>query len=94
MLVALQFKICLCFHTQLKIKIYETVVLTVVYRHETWFPSLMEERRLWVSRIRVLRKMFGLKREEATGDWSKLSYNELHNLCSSVYIDTIVESKG
>jgi hypothetical protein len=48
---------------------------------ETW--SLREEHRLRVSENRVLRRIFGPKRDEVTGDWRKLHNEELHNLYSS-----------
>jgi hypothetical protein len=48
-----------------KIKIYRTVILPVMlYRCETWSLSLREEHRLRVFENRVLRKIFGPKREE------------------------------
>jgi hypothetical protein len=34
----------------------------------------------------VLRKIFGPKREEVTGDWRKLHNEELHNYCPSPYV--------
>jgi hypothetical protein len=49
-----------------KIRVYRTVVLPVVlYGCETWFLTLREEQRLRV----LLRRIFGLKRDKATGDW-------------------------
>ena len=52
----------------LKIKIYRTIILPVVlYGCETWSQTLKEERRLRVFENRVLRKVFGPKRDEVTG---------------------------
>ena len=52
----------------LKIKIYRTIILPVVlYRCETWSLTLREERRLRVFENKVLRKVFGPKRNEVTG---------------------------
>jgi hypothetical protein len=52
----------------LKIKIYRTIILPVVlYGCETWSLTLREERRLRVSENRVLRRVFGHKRDEVTG---------------------------
>jgi len=52
----------------LKIKIYRTIILLVVlYGCETWSLTLTEERRLRVFENRVLRRMFGPKRDEVTG---------------------------
>jgi hypothetical protein len=67
----------------LKIKIYETVILpTLLYGCETWSLTLREEHRLRIFENRVLRRIFGPKREE-DGSWIKLHNDELHNLYSS-----------
>jgi hypothetical protein len=64
----------------LKIKIYKTVILPVVlYGCETWSLTLGEGHRLRVSENRVLRRIFGLKREE-DGSWGKLHNDEFHDL--------------
>jgi hypothetical protein len=61
-----------------KIKIYRTIVLTVVlYGCETWSLTLREEHRL-----RVLRRIFWSKSEEATGEWRKLHNEELYDSVS------------
>jgi hypothetical protein len=44
---------------------------------------LRKERRLRVFENRVLRRVFGLKRNQVTGDWRKFHNEELHNLYSS-----------
>ena len=57
----------------LKIKIYRTIISAVVlYGCETWSLTLRDERRLRVFEKRVLRKVFGPKRAEVTGEWRKL----------------------
>jgi hypothetical protein len=62
----------------LKIKIYRTIILTVIlYGCETWSLTLREERRLRVFVNRVLRRVFGPKRDEVTGEWRKLHNEEL-----------------
>jgi hypothetical protein len=67
-----------------KVKIYKTIILAVVlYGCETWTLTLREEHRLRVFENRVLRRIFGLKRDEVTGEWRKLHNEELHNLYSS-----------
>jgi hypothetical protein len=67
----------------LKIKIYRTVSLPVVlYGSETWSLTLREEHRLKVFENRVLRRIFGPKREE-DGSWTKLHNDEIHSLYSS-----------
>ena len=63
---------------KLKIKIYRTIILPVVlYGCETWTLTLREERRLRVFENRVLRRVFGPKRDEVTGEWRKLHIEEL-----------------
>jgi hypothetical protein len=67
-----------------KFKIYKTIILPVVlYGCETWSLTLMEQHRLRVLENRVLRGIFGPKRDEATGQWIKLHRGELHNLYMS-----------
>ena len=61
---------------KLKIKIYRTIILPVVlYGCETLSLILREERRLRVFENKVLRRVFGSKRDEVTGEWRKL-HNE------------------
>ena len=55
-------------YKNIKEKIYRTIILPVVlYGYETWSLTLREERRLRVFENRVLRKIFGPKRDEVTG---------------------------
>ena len=62
---------------KLKIKIYRIIILPVIlYGCETWSLTLREERRLRAFENRVLRRVFGPKRDEVTGEWRKL-HNEL-----------------
>jgi hypothetical protein len=58
-----------------------------------WSLTLKEEHRLRVFENRVLRRIFGLKRNEVTGDWRKLHNEELHNLYSSPSIIRIIKSR-
>ena len=52
---------------KLKIKIYRTITLpNVLYGCETWLLTLREKRRLRVFENRVLRKIYGPKRDEGT----------------------------
>jgi len=54
----------------LKIKIYRTIILPdVLYGCETWSLTLMEEHRLRVFQKRVLRRIFGPRRDEVTREW-------------------------
>jgi hypothetical protein len=67
-----------------KVKIYKTIILPVIlYGYETWSLTLREEHRLRVFENRVLRRIFGPKRDEVTREWRKLHNKELHNLYSS-----------
>jgi hypothetical protein len=54
---------------------------------------LREEHRFRVFENRVLRRIFGPKRDEVTGEWRKLHSEELHNLYSSPDIITQVKSR-
>jgi hypothetical protein len=68
----------------LKIRICKTIILPVVlYKCETWSLTLREEHRLRVFGNRVLRRIFGPKRDEVTGEWKKLDNEELRDLYSS-----------
>ena len=58
---------------KLKVKTYKTIILPVVlYGCETWSLTLREEHRLRVFENKVLRKIFGDKKDEITGEWRKL----------------------
>ena len=58
-------------------------MLVVLYGCESWSLTLREECRLKVFKNRVLRIIFGHKREEVTGEWRKLHNEELNDLYSS-----------
>jgi hypothetical protein len=67
-----------------KVKIYKTIILPeVLYGWQTWSLTLREEHRLWVFGNRVLRGIFGHKRNEVTGEWRTLHNEGLHNLYPS-----------
>jgi hypothetical protein len=79
-----------------KIKTYRTIILSVVLCGcETWSPALREEHRLRVFENRVLRRIFGPKRDQVTGEWRKMHNGELHNLYSSpdIKADQIKENE-
>jgi hypothetical protein len=68
----------------LQVKMYSTLILPVVlYGCETWSLTLREEHRLTFFENRLLRRIFGPKRDEITGEWGKLHNGELHILYSS-----------
>jgi hypothetical protein len=77
-----------------KVKIYKTIILPVVlYGCETRSLTLREEHRLRVFENRVLRRIFGPKWDEVTGEWRKMHNEELHNLYSSPDIIRQVKSR-
>jgi hypothetical protein len=77
-----------------KVKPHKTIILPVVlYGYETWSLTLKEEHRLRVFENRVLRRIFGPKRDEMTGEWKKFHSEELHNLYSSPDIIRQVKSR-
>ena len=77
----------------IKIKIYRTVILSVLYECETWSVTLREEHRLRVFSNRVLRRIFGPKRDGVTGEWRKLHNEELHTLYASQNIIWAIKSR-
>jgi len=81
-------------YKKLKIKIYRNIILHVVlYGCETLSPTLREERRLRVFENRVLRRVFGPRRDEVTGEWKKLHNEELSDLYSLPNILWVVKSR-
>jgi hypothetical protein len=65
----------------IKIKIYRLIILHVVlYGCASWSQTLRKKRRLWVLDNRVLRRIFGSKRDEVTGEWRKLHNWEINDL--------------
>jgi hypothetical protein len=75
--------------------VYEGFIIlpVVLYGCETWSLTLREEHGLKVFENRVLRRIFGPKRDEVTGDWRKLHNGELHNLYSSPDIIRQIKSR-
>jgi hypothetical protein len=76
-----------------KIRIYKTIIFPVLYGCETWFLTLREEHRESMFGNRVLRIIFGPKRDGVTGGWKKLHNKELHNLCSLSSIIGMTKSR-
>jgi len=65
----------------LKIKIYITIILPVVlYGCGTWSLTMREERKLRVFENMVLRRIFGPRRDEVTGEWRRLHNEEINDL--------------
>ena len=76
----------------LKIKIYRTIILPIVlYGCETWSLTLREERKLRMFENMVLRRIFGPRRDEVTGEWRRLHMEELNDLYSSPNIVRVIK---
>jgi hypothetical protein len=77
-----------------KITIYRTIILLVVLCGcETWSLILRKECRLRVFENMVLRRIFGPKRDEVTGEWRRLHNKELYALYSSTNIIRVIKSR-
>jgi len=78
----------------IKNKIYRTIILPVVlYGCETWSLTLREERKLRVFENMVLRRIFGPRIEEVTGEWRRLHNEETNVLYSSPNIVRVIKSR-
>jgi hypothetical protein len=62
-----------------------------LYGRETWSLTLREEHRLTVLENRVLRRIFGPRRDEVTGGWRQLHNKELRDLYSSPSIIRLIK---
>ena len=79
---------------KLKLKIYRTVILPVIlYGCESWSTTLADEHKLHVFENKVLRKIYGPKRDEMTGEWRRLHNEELHGLYDSPDVVKIMKSR-
>jgi hypothetical protein len=65
----------------------------VLYGCETWFLTVRGEHKLRVFENRVLRRIFGRKRDGVTGGLRKLHKEKLHHLYSSPVIIRIIKMK-
>jgi hypothetical protein len=75
-------------------KIYRTIILPIVlYGCKAWSLTLREERRLKMFENRVLRRLFGPKRDEVTWKWRKLHNEELNDAYSLPNIVRVVKSR-
>jgi hypothetical protein len=64
-----------------------------LYGCDTWSFTLRKERRLRVLENRVLRKIFGFRRDEVTGDWRNLHNEELNDLYFLPDIVRVIKSR-
>jgi hypothetical protein len=77
-----------------KIRVYRTIILPVVlYGFESWSLTLREEQRLRAFENRVLRRIFGPKRDKVTGEWRRLHNKDLNDLYSSPNIIGVTKSR-
>jgi hypothetical protein len=77
-----------------KMKISRNIILSVaLYGCETWSLTLREECRLRVLENRVLRRIFGFKRDEVIGEWRKLHNEELNDLYYLPNIIRVIKSR-
>ena len=65
----------------------------VLYGRETWSSTLREERKLRVFENMVLRRIFGPRRDEVTGEWRTTHNEELNDLYSSPNIVRVIKSR-
>ena len=65
----------------------------VLYGCETWSLTLREERRLRVFENRVLRRKFGPKKNETTGESKKQHNEELNDLYCSINNMQVIKSR-
>ena len=63
------------------------------YGCETWSQTLREERKLRVFENKMLRRIFGPRRDEVTGDWRRLHNEELNDLYCSPNIVRVIKSR-
>jgi hypothetical protein len=68
-------------------------MILVLYGCETWSLTLREEHRLRVFENRVLRRIFGPKRDGVTGEWRRLHNEELNELYSPPIIIRVIKSR-
>jgi hypothetical protein len=76
-----------------RVHFLRSIGLVVLYECESWSLTLREEHRLRVFENRVLRRIFGPKRDEVTSECRKLHNKELHYLYYSPCIIRIIKSR-
>jgi hypothetical protein len=98
MLATIWFRVFLSSHQlsrYLKVKIYKTIILPVVlYGCETWSVTLRQVHRLRLFENRVLRKIFGPKRDDVMGERKTLYNGENFIICAHPQISLSRSNKG
>jgi hypothetical protein len=78
----------------INIRICKTIILPVVlYGYEIWSLTLREEHTLRVLENRVLRRIFGLKRDQVTGEWRKVHTEEFRDFYYSPRMIRVIKSR-
>jgi hypothetical protein len=72
---------------------YRTIILPVLYGCQAWSLILRKEHGLKFFENRVLRKIFGPKRDEFIGEWRRLHNKRLYDLSSSPNIIPVIKSR-
>ena len=77
-----------------KIKIYRNIILPLVLHEcESWSFTLREERRLRLLENRALRRLFGPKRDQVTGEWRRLHNEEFNDVYLSPNNIWVIKSR-
>lgn len=82
-----------CYLETYRLKLCKTILLRFVLYAWTVVSHVKEKHLLRVSENRVLRRVFGPKREDVTGGWRKLHIDELHSLYSSPNAIMFIKSR-
>ena len=88
-----QYESAVCVLTILKLACFSICNIVVFYGCETWSLTWREERKLVVFENMVLRRIFGPRRDEVTGEWRRLRNEELSDLYSSPNIVRVIKSR-
>ena len=80
--------------SQLSPTLPRTIESTLYLIIVLWLPTLREERKLSVFENRVLRRIFGPRRDAVMGEWRRLHNEELNDLYSSPNIVRVIKSRG
>jgi hypothetical protein len=74
--------------------VYRTITLAAILYGDETCSFILREEHIWrVFENRVLRRIFGPKREEVAGDWRRLHNEDLHDLYASLYIIRVIKSR-